>query len=445
MDIFLIYPRWNYPTFGELQEPLGLLYIGAALRAAGHAVAMADLAVDDIEVVDAAAGKADLIGISSSTALFGRACLVLDRIKQERPDLPVVLGGPHATVLGESALLRGFDAVVIGEGEHTALELVSALDEGRPLGEVAGVMAKAGDDIVHGPSRPFEPDLDVFADPDRTLVDYQKYYQKKLTHIGMMATRGCPWNCLFCKPMQDKLFGRKVRRRGLSRIVAEMNRIAGELGVKTYIFKDDTLVLAGREWFVEFERELLAAGLAGVSWSCQARVDQIDRPLIEQMKRCGLEGMAFGVESGSQKVLDFYRKGIKVEQTERAFALCHDMGIGTHAFIMLGAPVETREDLEATVRLVEKIKTQSISISITTPAPGSDLFEQMRESGLLTAADPEDYDYLYNREPIRLPYITARDLAWAEQAILDLVPGTFFKDELLRRMKRQTGEEACPA
>jgi radical SAM superfamily enzyme YgiQ (UPF0313 family) len=439
MKILLIYPRWNYPTFGQLQEPLGIMCIGASLKAAGHDVRILDLAVDEIEALDRDVEHVDLIGMSSSTALYGRACLVLDRIRERRPDLPVVIGGPHATVLPEETLARGFDAVAVGEGEHTSVDLAKTLEKGAPLYEVPGMVASSNGKVRYGPGRPFEPDFDLFPDADRTLVDYEKYYEKKLTHIGMMATRGCPWNCLFCKPMQDKLFGRKVRRRGLERIVAEMKRIEELLGKKRYLFRDDTLVLAGVDWFVEFEQELEAAGLEGASWSCQARVDQITRPLIEQMKRCGLEGVAFGVESGSQKVLDFFRKGIKVEQTVRAFDICHEMGIGTHAFIMLGAPVETRDDLEATVRLVERIRSESISVSITTPAPGTDLYRQVQESGLLNLKQPEDSDYHYNREPIKLPHLSVKDLAWAERMIIEASPGTYFKEQLEERMRALDG------
>jgi radical SAM superfamily enzyme YgiQ (UPF0313 family) len=372
--------------------------------------------------------------------LYGRACQILDRIKANHPDRPVALGGPHATVLGTEAVERGFDAAVIGEGEATAIELAEAIAQGRPLEEVPGVMASRRGRVVTGPARGFVADLDSLPDPDRTLLDYQLYFETNMTHVGMMATRGCPWNCLFCKPMQDRLFGRKVRRRGLARIVAEMKRIADLMGKKQYLFKDDTLVLAGREWFVEFERELEGQGLGGVSWSCQARVDQVDLPLILQMKRCGLEGMAFGVESGSQKVLDFYRKGITPEQTIKAFDACHEAGIGTHAFIMVGAPVETREDLEMTIRLVERIKTESVSVSVATPAPGSALYDQVLASGLLNLKSPEDSDYLYNRDPIKLTHLTRQDLAWAEKQIIDLTPNACFMDQLVSRHQALAAE-----
>jgi anaerobic magnesium-protoporphyrin IX monomethyl ester cyclase len=342
MNVILVYPRWDYPTFGQLQEPLGLLHIGAMLKAHGDTVEFFDLAVDAIELVDEAVVGADLVCISSSTVLFGRACRVLERIKKTRPGLPVIVGGPHATLMTEDAVMRGFDAAVIGEGEYTAIDLVEAIQRGAPLYEVAGAAAKKGDEVAFGPTRGFEPDLDTFPDPDRTLIDYSKYFSDGIEFVGMMATRGCPYNCLFCKPMLDKVHGPKVRRRSPKRIAQEMSNIAQSLGYKRFLFKDDTMVLGGVEWFVEFERELASAGLCDSQWVCQARVDQITAPLLEQMKKCGVAAIAFGVESGSQKVLDFFRKGIKIEQTIKAFDLCHEHGIGTLAFVMLGAPVETR-------------------------------------------------------------------------------------------------------
>jgi radical SAM superfamily enzyme YgiQ (UPF0313 family) len=372
--------------------------------------------------------------------LFGRACLVLNRIKKKCPSLPVVIGGPHATLLPEDAVMRGFDAAVIGEGEYTAVDLVEAIQKGAPLYEVAGAAAKKGDEVAYGPTRGFEPDLDTFPDPDRTLIDYSKYFSDGIEFVGMMATRGCPYNCLFCKPMLDKMHGPKVRGRSPKRIAEEMSNIAKPLGYKKFLFKDDTMVLGGVEYFVEFERELASAGLRDSQWVCQARVDQISVPLIEQMKKCGLEAIAFGVESGSQKVLDFFRKGIKVEQTIKAFDLCHEHGIGTLAFVMLGAPVETREDLEATVRLVERIRPKSVSFSIATPGPGNALHDYAIENNLHNVASAEDNDYQFNTDPIKLSLVTAKDVSWAAKAILEAVPNTYFRAELEARVNRLAGE-----
>jgi radical SAM superfamily enzyme YgiQ (UPF0313 family) len=218
-----------------------------------------------------------------------------------------------------------------------------------------------------------------------------------------------------------------------------MAKIASSLGYKKYLFKDDTMVLGGLEYFVELEGELASAGLPDSQWVCQARVDQISVPLLEQMKRCGLGAIAFGVESGSQKVLDFYRKGIKVEQTIGAFDLCREHGVGTLAFVMLGAPVETREDLEATVRLVERIRPGSLSFSVATPGPGNALHDYAIEKGIRNVTSVEGNDYQYNTAPIKLAHVTAEDLSWAAKAIVAAVPTTYYKAELEARAARLSG------
>jgi radical SAM superfamily enzyme YgiQ (UPF0313 family) len=232
------------------------------------------------------------------------------------------------------------------------------------------------------------------------------------------------------------MHGPKVRRRTPKRIAQEMSNVAKSLGYKRFLFKDDTMVLGGVEYFVEFERELASTGLRDSKWVCQARVDQISAPLLEQMKKCGVEAIAFGVESGSQKVLDFFRKGIKVEQTINTFDLCHEHGIGTLAFVMLGAPVETRDDLKATVRLVERIRPDSLSFSIATPGPGNGLHDYAVENDIRNVRSAEGNDYQYNTNPIKLPFVTAKDVAWAAKAILEAVPNTYYKAEMEARVDR---------
>ena len=291
-------------------------------------------------MLDAPLARAGAVGLSCTTALFGRALQVLERIRSLRPELPVVLGGPHATACPEESLSKGFDALVIGEGEVTAVELFRCLlEKGDPAG-IAGVSVLRSGGVVSGPPRPFIPDLDSLPFPARDLVDYAGYKQNNLIHIGLFVSRGCPFRCSFCKPMQDKIFGTKVRGLSPENAVREMLQAKELIGPRPFLFRDDTLPMLGAQWFEGLGRAMASAGLGGSRFSCQSRVDLITRELLTVMKQAGCQGIAFGVESGSQRVLDFYQKKIKVEDTIRAFDLCREFGIGTHAFMMLGAPIE---------------------------------------------------------------------------------------------------------
>jgi radical SAM superfamily enzyme YgiQ (UPF0313 family) len=437
LNVLLVYPRFQYQVFGELQEPLGILSVAASLRAAGFHVEFCDLTfAESLDALDAPLARAEAVGLSCTTALFGRALKVLERIRSLRPELPVVLGGPHATACPEESLAKGFDALVIGEGEVTAPELFGRLaDQGDPAG-MAGVDVLRAGKVVTGPPRPFIPDLDSLPFPARDLVDYAGYKQNNLIHVGLFVSRGCPFNCSFCKPMQDKIFGKKVRGRSPENVVREMLEAQALIGPRPFLFRDDTLPMLGVPWFQGLGQAMVSAGLGGSRWSCQSRVDLITRELLTVMKQAGCQGIAFGVESGSQRVLDFYQKKIKVEDTIRAFDLCREFGIGTHAFMMLGAPIETREDLAATLDLVRRIRPNSISTSFTTPAPGSKLYLDFSTDGQCPYASYEDVDYLLNHFPLKHPHLSREELVAAQQALVELVPTTYHLDALRAQRER---------
>lgn len=437
MNILLIYPRFQYPAFGELQEPLGILSVAASLRAAGFGVEFCDLTLAaGVEAIDAPLSRADAVGMSCSTALFGRTLKVCGRIRELRPELPVVLGGPHATACPEESLRRGFDALVIGEGEATAVELFSCLAEGGDPARIPGVAVWREGKVLTGPPRPFIRDLDALPFPARDLVDYEGYKRNNLIHIGLFVSRGCPFSCSFCKPMQDTLFGKKVRARTPRSVVQEMKSAETLIGRRAFLFRDDTLTMLGSSWFEELGRALADAGMGDCRWSCQSRVDLITPELLRVMKQAGCQGIAFGVESGSQRVLDYYRKRIQVEDTIRAFDLCHELGIGTHAFIMLGAPIETREDVAATINLVRRIRPNSISTSFTTPAPGSQLYVDFFHGGPAPYAGYEEVDYLLNHVPLSHPHLSREELVAAQQELVRLVPTTFHPEALAAQRRR---------
>ena len=250
MNILLVYPRFQYQAFGELQEPLGILSVAASLRAAGFNLELCDLTLaKSLETLDAPLARAGAVGLSCTTALFGRALQVLERIRSLRPELPVVLGGPHATACPEESLSKGFDALVIGEGEVTAVELFRCLlEKGDPAG-IAGVSVLRSGEVVTGPARPFIQDLDSLPFPARDLVDYAGYKQNNLIHIGLFVSRGCPFRCSFCKPMQDKIFGTKVRGPSPENAVREMVQAKELIGPRPFLFRDDTLPMLGAQWF----------------------------------------------------------------------------------------------------------------------------------------------------------------------------------------------------
>ncbi len=407
-----------------MQEPLGILHIAAMLRENGFEVRFLDFTFEQtLDRLTEAVGWADAVGMSFSSVLFSRAMHILEKIKAQRPKLPVIAGGPHPTADPEGTLKSGFDYLVIGEGERSGLELFQALSNGKDGKGLDGVWTRNNDEIIKTPLRGFIADLGSLPFPARDLFDYQTYLKSGMSQIGICLARGCPFQCRFCKPMQDLIFGRKLRKRSPASVAEEIEWARKLTGRSFFLFRDDNLSSLGLTWFGELRTELEKRRLQ-IKFSGQTRVNNLSEELVREMKGLGLVGLAFGVESGSQKVIDYYNKDFQVEDSVAAFETCHKLGIGTHCFIILGAPPETREDLQMTIDLVKRIHPESITISRLTPAPGTYLHAETLKQGLLKEVSWEEWDFYKNQSPLKLEHLNEEDLMKAENELRAMVAGS---------------------
>ncbi len=440
MKILLIYPRLNYPARAAVTPPLGILYIASVLRLEGHDVTFLDLttctAIPELEPWLQGVGMA---GISITSAMAFRAYEMVRRIKEISPSLFCIAGGPHATVMPEDTLRAGFDAVVLGEGEATIKELMKAREDRCSFDDVAGLALLHEGALVHTASRPFIEDLDTIPEPARDLVDWAEYYRRPSPFDGIIASRGCPYRCLFCKPMQEKLFGKKVRYRSPDTIITEITRyrdiwrtyspqasmeLPGGFTMPFFPMFLDDMFLSKSSWVDRFCEETEKSGLS-FWWGCQARVDAIEEERLKRMKQAGCRVVACGVESGSPRVLNFLRKDITVDDTRRAFDIFHRLEISTHAYIIIGSPEEKKEDLEATFALLEEIRPTTCYVARATPQPGSYLHDYAKEQDILNVETfDEHFDYYYTRMPLRLAHLREEDLDDFERRVNELFPNT---------------------
>ena len=382
MKVLLIYPPYPYESVSTFEEPLGLLYLASSLLAAGFQVDVADLTFNpQMKGLLPRVLWADVVGISASTPLFGAAKAVLRAVREIDPTMFVVAGGPHVTAKPSDALDVGFDAVVIGEGENTAPEVFAAASNREQLAEVRGIAFLENGEMRTNLPREFVSNLDDLPFPARRFIDYSRYRR-----MGLISMRGCPYRCIYCKPVEDRLFGKKLRKRSPENVVDEIDGMLRDVGNRLISFKDDTFTVNQTEWFARLREELERRHLK-IAWQCSSRVDSVSVPKLKLMKEAGCQQIFFGVESGAQRILDYYRKDIQVEDTRSAFEMCRSVGIRACASIMLGAPMETRRDLELTYQLVRAIKPFNWHVHVTTPICGSYLYEQVKDAQRLTIAD----------------------------------------------------------
>ena len=405
------------------QMPLGILYLGAVLEQQGHQVTVVDGDVDQMGPVEVAEyvgrWQPDVVGVSATTPVYAMANRVLSRIKEEHPQTVTVLGGFHLTALPQQTMAESAaDYGVYGEGEETIIELVTALEQGRDVDGIAGLLYRQDGDLCTNPPLPQIRDLDALPFPARHLLRYQEYRWsvpgKGLVPVTtIMTQRGCPFQCVFCGV---RIMFPQVRYRQVEQIVDELEQIVTDLGIHHVQFSDDTLTLKADKAVAmcdEIKRRKL-----DITWEGYTRADRITKDLLKQMKDAGLVRLSFGVESGDQRILEAIKKGTSLEQYRQAYEWCDELGLETRCSVMLGHPFETRETVKKTVDFVCSLKIHQAYINIATPYPGTALLEMAREGygGLrLLTEDWTEYRR-YGNAVMEMNDLTRQDLIRLQKA-----------------------------
>lgn len=421
MKAGLIYPRFKWVEYNGLYEPLGLLYLASALREAGHRPDFLDYTFcSGMADLDDRIRNKGLLGVAiSSAALLEKAAEVCAHLRSAAPQTPVVTGGAFPSIEPETVLrATGADYVLVGEAEDSFTELADVLEAGGDPREVQnlGWIDDAGRMRLN-PRREVREDLDSIPHPARDLIDYDRYEASGFFEYSMVTTRGCPFRCIYCKPCTDRVFGGGIRYRGSADVLAEIRELAElrDTPSPRIFFQDDTITMHPTSWFEELRDGFRQHGLSPV-WHCNSRVDTVTEDKIRAMAESGCHCISFGVESGSQRILDFYRKGTTTEQAERAFDWCHSLGVEATANLMIGFPLETNEDLQATYDHLRRIRPDDIIVYFSTAIPGQYMYDWARENGYLKEDQTgELMDPTNNRARevtnMRLPYMTREDVA----------------------------------
>lgn len=348
--------------------------------------------------------RPEIVGLTAMTPLIKTAAKLAALIKETDPDILTVLGGPHLSAIPERAMTEfpAFDLGVVGEGELTLNDICEAVQRGDrfPRGLPGSVYRENGD-LRLGPARPLIANLDDLPYPARDLLDFSLYrgssspgLSSKLRNITELFTsRGCPVHCFFCGSYITHR--NKVRFRSAEHVLGEVRECIAH-GVDHFTIDDDTFTF-GRERLQEIYRGL---GAAGVSWDCDSRVSNVDESLLKMMAATGCKKIAFGVESGSPRVLEAIHKRITVEQIEAAFRAARRAKILSSAFIMIGSHhSETLAEVEQTFRLMLRIKPDFVMVYIAVPYPGTGLYREMKAEGLIDSEDWDEFD-IVRGEPV---------------------------------------------
>ena len=371
--------------------PLGILYIATYLREEGIDVSIIDEAtqgyslkstVDWVKKEDP-----DILGFSTCSSSGRKAAIIAERVKKENPNIITVFGNFYATFNAERILKKYpfVDVIIRGEGEYTSLELAKCLEKKRDLKKVLGINFRKNNQIISTPNRPLIKDIDSLPFPDREMLDVEYHNTtagivvapKKFT--SFVSSRGCVFKCRFCGCR--RLARNLWRSRSVENILEELHLLSSQ-GYKQFLFVDDNFTLNTKRVIKICHR--LRKERVGVEFFAEGRVDNCPQGMLQEMMKANCKMMYFGIENGTQKVLDYYDKRTTPKQAEEAVKKARKAGIDVIvASFILGAPNETRKEIQNTLKFAQKIQVDIPQFNILATFPGTDIWEELKMQGVL--------------------------------------------------------------
>lgn len=380
--------------------PLGILAVGSVLEKSGFVVQLIDedIFLNDIKprVLEF---NPDIVGVSFLTPAYTRARTIVSTLKPLLPSATFCAGGFHASIFPEQVAKElSLDFCVIGEGESTMLDICQRLSTKEDISGVPGIcfIGKDGVSVV-SPPRDLIDDLDTLPLPATHLIDYERYLRPPglfrgmaMDRIAAIATsRGCPFHCAYCGGR--KLYQGRVRFRSVPSIRKELEYLIDTHRIRGIWIIDESFTL-------DRERARKIADLIaeyGLAWGVQTRVDLLDESTVRHFKKRGCMEINFGVESGVDRILGILKKGTTRQTASLAFGWCRDAGVRTTANFMIGTPTETEAEVNETFEFSKQLNASYTIFHITTPLPGTELYEHALATGLLKKQPEFDESWVH--------------------------------------------------
>ena len=367
----------------------GLAVLAAITRAKGYNTRVLDATALELSYDEAVNEICKInpkyIGITAVTISIFNAVEIIKRLRAKNKNYTIFLGGSHITAVPKETFKRfqEIEIGVIGEGDITVLELIKACDDNEDLSKIKGLVFRRGKELIITEAREPFMDLDSLPMPAWDLFpNIAEYYYppahtvKRLPATVLITSRGCPGMCTYC---DNKVFGRRLRCYSAGYVIKMIRHLQKEYGMREIQFRDDNF-LVFKDRLKELCNRIIDEKI-DIVWSCAGRVDMINEEMLEFMKKAGCWQIWYGVESGSQKVLDTIKKNTSPEKIRNAINLTKKAGISPCGFFMIGMPNETEEDIKMTIDLLLELPLDEFHMTHLTPLPGSEIHATARDYG----------------------------------------------------------------
>lgn len=413
---------------GEETIPgMGVLILAALARERGYRVHLVDAKAQGSSVEEVsrriAALRPDYLGLSATTISVTNAGRIAARVKELAPSVTTIVGGAHVSAIPERTLAAfpGFDYGIVGEGEHSLFDLLSRLESGRPFEDVAGLAWRRDGRAQANPRAPYIDDLDALPMPAWDLLpDFPHRFQPSLfsyprTPVASLITsRGCPFSCAFCDRSTS---GKKGRVHSVDYVSRLCRHLEG-LGVRHIIFVDD-LFTVRKQRVIDLCHSFIDNGFR-FTWSCNSHPNLLDFDTMRLMKRAGCWQIAYGIESGSQRVLDAVKREVRLPRMRETLRMTRAAGIRAKGYLMIAHPTEGLDSLAETDRFLKEVELDICQITKFTPYPGTPSYPTIRQFGEFR----EDWEQMNAMNFVFVPHGLTEDLL---QDYFDHLYRTFYR------------------
>lgn len=397
-------------TWENLWPPHTLMYISSMLKKNGHEVKLIDGMVDcsSIEDLPKIIGKfnPELAIVNTATAtIYGdirTASFIKDKYNSKTALFGVHPTGTHVELIKK---YDEIDYVIRKEPEVTSTELTDSLENNRPLKNIDGITYRENKEIIVNKDREFA-DLSTLPFPDRDAIDCSQYTipfsKKPFTLIS--TSRGCPFGCTYCAVHQ--YYGKRFRTREPDNIVDEIEEVVKKYKINDFLFWADE-ALFKLKIMEKISEEILNRNL-NINWFCNSRADTIDYDVLVKMRKAGCWLMSFGIESGSQEILNNINKNLKLSQIEEAIKITRKANIETIGHFIFGLPGENFKTAKMTIKFAKNLGLNYAQFYIATPYPGTKYFDYAKENNLIETFDYSKFEI--SNAVVRTKELTSEDL-----------------------------------
>lgn len=426
MKIAFVSPTWtdDFGIFSSIakrrnsQPPLGILYLASVALKRGHAARVIDADVEGFTMQsltdEILKQNYDLVGITATSPIFHKAVDLAKTLKSKGFSKPIVIGGEHLNIFKKESFFDCFDYAFFGESDIEFDKFLNFMEcKKADYKSIKGFIYRENEKTIQTePSSRIE-DLDKLNFPAMHLLKYKSYIMtfakfKKRSYLPIMATRGCPFKCVYCSEPLTNPF---VRFRSPKNIVDEIEKFNKDLGISHFFFMDSNLTLK-REQIEGVCFEMLNRNLK-ITFEGWTRANLVDKDILKLLKKAGLIRISYGLESGDPQILKIIRKEVSQKDMLNAFKLTDEMGIEAACSVMLGLPGDTKESVERTIKFVKSIPQILYSnFSIANPYPGTQMYDWALtgKHGMHLLIDDFSQYRRYDYSPIEVNDLTQKDL-----------------------------------